>query len=316
MVDPIESVINNKSNEVEMRARLDNLNKIAVERSREANVTQTSSQTKNETGGGTSRQRSGDVVRITPEASFIASSGLDKSQSMIRRSGDKLEFHLRFDTDKFSAMTTKGSFSPVSKEMNLFVSFNFSDKIRLPEGKEETRDYNARVKLEATNVTAETFGKLQEQGGKIENIVDNMLGRMLERAYQKQYPPMSVVLKLADIADLVAENGGLFQKVSRAMMLLNSSLARALEGNLSESQTLDAAIEDVLGEGNSIELKDFSFQLKELTPTLAPSPLGTGAGGDTGSLPGADLPPPPMAGQRTGEPSLSPAPASSSRSQE
>ena len=271
MVDPIEGINNSNAGESEMRVRLDNLYKIAGERQQDISV-----QTDTRSTADKHQTSTRDRVNITPQASVIAGSGLDKNQSTIRRSGDTLEFNLRFDTDKFSEMSTKGSFSPVSKEMSLFVSFNYQDAIKTDSGS-ESRTYNARLKLEASNVSSDTFSMIEGNGAKFEQNVDNMLQGVLERAYSKQYPPTSVVLQLDDIADLISEKGGIFQKVSRAMMLLNSTLARALEGGSPEqNQQLDEALVNALNSDGSIELKDFSFQLKEITPAVAPTPLGSG----------------------------------------
>lgn len=273
MVESIDGINNSSAGESEMRVRLEHLYKIASDRQDVAparNDTNTSPR-----GNGGSKR---DSVSITREASVLAGSGLDKNQSVIHRDGDKLEFNLHFDTNKFSQMNTKGSFSPVSKEMSLFVSFNFQDMIKTDAGS-ESRHYNARIKLEARNVSPDTFSQLEVNGSKLEQNMDKMLQGMLERAYSKQYPPTSVVLNLSDIADLVSENGGVFQKVSRAMMLLNSTLARALEGGTSIQP--GQALESALNSDGSIELKDFSFQLKEITPAIKPQSIGTGSGSST-----------------------------------
>lgn len=296
MVESIEGVQGN-SGESELRIRLDNLNKIASERQQQV-FEQAALQP-----GPSGKERSlRDVVKITPEASVIAGSGLDKANSTIRRTGDLLEFNLRFDTDKFSEMTTKGSFSPASRQMSLFVSFNFKDNIQTDKG-EENRTYNARVKLEANNVGPDTFSLLEGSGSKLEKNIDNMLARMLERAYQKQYPPLSVVLKLDDIADLVSEKGGLFQKVSRAMMLLNSTLARALEGGGSAAlgpQVIEQTDGSSLPEG-TIELKDFSFHLKDITPAIGPGSGQPAAEIAVGSRDNAAPPPPSIGGNGGGD---------------
>lgn len=282
MIDSIESVLNNNTTEAEMRIRLDALNKIAMERQNESSTPVTPIKK------GTLGSHTRDNVSITPEASIIAESGLDMSQSNIRRSGDKLEFHLRFETDKFSAMTTKGSFSPSTKEMSLFVSFNFKDTVQTAEIPQQEREYNVRIKLEASNVSPQTFSKIEGRSPKIEQFIDNLLERMIERVHGKQYPPLSVVLKLDSIADLISETGGLFQKVSRAMMVFNSSLARAIEGHQFNDGALPMPTYTA-GSGESeeaIKIKDFSFHMKDVSPT----PLGTGQGSTVGMPKQAILP--------------------------
>lgn len=279
MVDPIEGYQANTGESV-LRIRLDNLNRIATERQQDNSGI--SAYEANRDGKQSSSNSSGtrDSVSITREASVIADSGLDVSQSTIRKNGDKIEFNLRFANDKFSTLTTKGSYTPASKDMDLFVSFNFQDNIKTDKGT-EARTLNAKAKIQASNVTPETFSQLEGHGGNLVNMIDNMLGRMLERAYSKQYPPNSIVLKLDDIADLVSEKGGIFQKVSRAMMLLNNTLARALQGGSTDEQTLNQVVANAANPDGSIELKDFSFQLTDVTPTLGPTPLGSGSGSET-----------------------------------
>ena len=204
-----------------------------------------------------------DTVRITKDANLFVSAGLDRSQSVLQQSVDTLEFNLKFDTDKDTALTVKGTYSLDEERLKVSVNFNFVEPIKI-DGKIENRTLNARVKLDLSNVRPDTFAKLERTGPGLQEIISTSLANLRDIANTRQYPPTSVVIHLESLGELYANpaQGGIFMHVSRGMMALNNSLARALGHEAPKVTDLPG---NTQAPAQSLELSDFSYQLTDIT---------------------------------------------------
>lgn len=167
-----------------------------------------------------SNRREGDQLSISQSASLLTGNGINKSDSVFNVSSNRVDFNLSIQSDKFNEMRARGSFDPVRNRLDFSVT-------SLLEG--VTFDTDLVAEKYSAQMRASVSHPQSSGSGDLQHSLNGLMQELVDAATSKQYPPRSVVVNLADLADLVTD-GGAFRRVTNALMFLNRTLAKAMSG--------------------------------------------------------------------------------------